>query len=78
MLRDNAYCVMRDGAPEPLKEWVGRADLLQPITADWTSGSKHITGLIGSGGEGKSSLARKWVDDTCGGNARIAPTNLTP
>ncbi len=54
--------VMLDGAPEPLKEWVGRADLLQSITKDWASGDKHITGLIGFGGEGKSSLARKWVE----------------
>ncbi len=54
--------VMLDGAPEPLKEWVGRDELLQSITKDWASGDKHITGLIGFGGEGKSSLARKWVE----------------
>ncbi len=58
--------VMLEGAPEPLKEWVGRADLLQAITADWASGSKHLTGLIGFGGEGKSSLARKWVEMVLG------------
>ncbi len=54
---------MLEGAPQPLKEWVGRADLLQSITKDWASGGRHITGLIGFGGEGKSSLARKWVED---------------
>jgi tetratricopeptide (TPR) repeat protein len=64
--------VMLDGAPEPLQEWVGRAELLQSITADWASGSKHITGLIGFGGEGKSSLARKWVEDICRGDPRVA------
>jgi tetratricopeptide (TPR) repeat protein len=50
------------GAPPPLTEWVGRHDLLQSITRDWTDPDRHVTGLIGFGGEGKSSLARKWVD----------------
>ena len=62
--------VMLKGAPEPLKEWVGRDELLTAITADWASGSKHITGLIGFGGEGKSSLARWWVDQIYAGDSR--------
>lgn len=52
-----------NNAPPPLKEWVGRADLFRSITADWADPNCHVTGLIGFGGEGKSSLARKWVDD---------------
>ena len=55
--------VMLKGAPEPLKEWVGREELLAHLTEDWNDGSKHITGLIGFGGEGKSSLARWWVGE---------------
>ena len=55
--------MMFKGAPEPLKEWVGREELLAHLTEDWNDGSKHITGLIGFGGEGKSSLARWWVDE---------------
>jgi tetratricopeptide (TPR) repeat protein len=49
-------------APSVLKEWTGRDHLLEQITEDWNDPKKHVTGLIGFGGEGKSSLARKWVD----------------
>lgn len=49
-------------APAVLKEWIGRDDLLKHITKDWNDPKVHVTGLIGFGGEGKSSLARKWVD----------------
>jgi len=55
-----------NNAPPPLKEWVGRTDLLRSITADWADPNRRVTGLIGFGGEGKSSLARKWVDDMLG------------
>ena len=50
------------GAPPPLPEWVGRDDLLESISADWAAPECHVTGLIGFGGEGKSSLARRWLD----------------
>ncbi len=51
-----------NNAPTTLAEWVGRDDLLQSITRDWADPNRHVTGLIGFGGEGKSSLARQWVD----------------
>lgn len=51
-----------NNAPAVLKEWTGRDHLLAQITSDWKDPQKHVTGLIGFGGEGKSSLARKWVD----------------
>jgi hypothetical protein len=50
-------------APLPLEEWVGREDLLAEITQDWIDPTRLITGLIGFGGEGKTSLARRWVTD---------------
>ena len=52
-----------NNAPAIIQEWTGREHLLAQITADWNDSSKHVTGLIGFGGEGKSSLARKWVDN---------------
>jgi len=52
-----------NNAPPSLKEWVGRDDLLRSVTRDWANPNRRVTGLIGFGGEGKSSLARKWVDD---------------
>ncbi len=58
-----------NNAPSPLKEWVGRAELLAHLTADWRDPNRRVTGLIGFGGEGKSSLARKWVDGICRGEA---------
>ncbi len=50
-----------NGAPPLLDEWVGRADLLRALTADWEDDATRITTLVGFGGEGKSSLARQWV-----------------
>ncbi len=49
-------------APPLLEEWVGREELLAAISADWANPKRLVTGLIGFGGEGKSSLARRWVD----------------
>ncbi len=51
-----------NSAPSVLPEWTGRDDLLAQITEDWNNPQKHVTGLIGFGGEGKSSLARKWIE----------------
>jgi len=51
-----------NNAPPLLEEWVGREDLLQAISADWKNPDCRVTGLIGFGGEGKSSLARKWMN----------------
>ncbi len=51
-------------APAPLAEWVGRADLLAELDDLWRTGRARVAGLIGFGGEGKSSLARRWVDST--------------
>jgi tetratricopeptide (TPR) repeat protein len=50
-------------APLSLEEWTGRKQLLQDITSDWICLETRITSLVGFGGEGKSSLARQWIDD---------------
>lgn len=50
-------------APSPLSEWVGRKDLLKQLNQDWNDADTKVVGLIGFGGEGKSSLAGKWIDD---------------
>jgi tetratricopeptide (TPR) repeat protein len=51
------------GAPPLLREWAGRVELLQYINTDWANPDHQITGLIGFGGEGKSSLARQWLEN---------------
>ncbi|HEY0735952.1 MAG TPA: trypsin-like peptidase domain-containing protein [Herpetosiphonaceae bacterium] len=50
-------------APRVLPEWVGRATLLQRLNDEWAGGKRRLIGLIGFGGEGKTSLARRWLDD---------------
>ncbi len=56
--------VALNNTPPPLEEWVGREELLKGLDADWLdTQSCCVTGLIGFGGEGKSSLARRWLDN---------------
>lgn len=53
------------GIPEPTyeaSEWTGRSQRLEDITNDWNHEAKRITALVGFGGEGKSSLVRRWLD----------------
>jgi len=63
-------------APPSLKEWTGRNQLLQVITADWISSDVRIIGLIGFGGEGKSSLARRWVDNLLADKSLPQPESI--
>lgn len=43
-------------------EWVGREELLRKLSEVWENPSKRVTALIGLGGEGKSSLAQRWLN----------------
>ncbi|MCU0568685.1 MAG: hypothetical protein MUF49_19065 [Oculatellaceae cyanobacterium Prado106] len=65
-------------APLPIEEWVGREELLAQITQDWLDPECCITGLIGFGGEGKTSLARRWVMDLRKGRLPFVPTEQAP
>ncbi len=47
--------------PPELQEWAGRAEMLKNIDTDYADQTVHLTGLIGFGGEGKSSIAYRWV-----------------
>ncbi|MGF1512908.1 MAG: NB-ARC domain-containing protein [Elainellaceae cyanobacterium] len=47
--------------PWPPNEWAGREELLDKISGDWEDLNRLVVGLIGFGGEGKTSLARSWV-----------------
>lgn len=49
-------------APPATGHWVSRDDVLSQLSADWHDPEKLVVGLIGLGGEGKSALARRWVD----------------
>jgi Trypsin-like peptidase domain len=50
------------GAPASLEVWAGRSKFLKSLHADWSNPTSHITNLVGLGGQGKSSLARRWID----------------
>ncbi|MFZ3167105.1 MAG: trypsin-like peptidase domain-containing protein [Candidatus Methanoperedens sp.] len=52
-----------NNAPLLLSVWVGRDDLMKNISNDWYISKHHVVGLIGFGGEGKSSLARQWLHE---------------
>jgi len=58
-----------NNAPPPLEEWVGREELLRAISRDWADPERHVTGLIGFGGEGKSSLGRQAVKNILKGDS---------
>jgi tetratricopeptide (TPR) repeat protein len=68
--------VVWNNAPPSLTEWTGREQLLKDITMDWVDASVRITGLIGFGGEGKSSLARQWVDELLANRSRPQPEGI--
>lgn len=48
-------------APALVEEWAGREAFLSALDRDWVNSQCHLTGVIGFGGEGKSTLARQWV-----------------
>lgn len=52
-------------APAPLKGWVGRRHLLDALRQDLADPRRRVAVLVGLGGEGKTTLARRWVDDLC-------------
>ena len=63
-------------APAPLEEWVGREELLKAVSKDWAGPDCRVTGLIGFGGEGKSSLARRWLDDLLKDSSQTQPDGI--
>ncbi|NMG21062.1 trypsin-like peptidase domain-containing protein [Brasilonema bromeliae] len=55
--------IVLNNAPALLPEWVGREEFLRTLNQDWVDSDCLITGLIGFGGEGKSSLTRRWLEN---------------
>ena len=68
--------IIWNNAPPSLPEWTGREQLLEEITSDWADAGVRITGLVGFGGEGKSSLAREWVDQLLADSSRPQPEGV--
>ncbi|MFD5378657.1 trypsin-like peptidase domain-containing protein [Streptomyces griseoincarnatus] len=51
-----------DDAPGPLAEWVGRDPLLAEIDRTIEDPETLVVSLVGFGGEGKTSIARQWIE----------------
>ncbi|WP_433062075.1 tetratricopeptide repeat protein [Dactylosporangium sp. CS-033363] len=49
-------------APSVVTDWVGREDLIGLFDEAWEGRRILVVGMIGFGGEGKSSVARRWID----------------
>lgn len=49
-------------APEICNEWTGRDEFLSSLTQDWENIDIKITGVVGFGGTGKSTLVRTWLE----------------
>ncbi len=49
---------------------------MKSITNDWIDLKKRVTGLIGFGGEGKSSLARRWIEDLLEDTTKPQPDGI--
>lgn len=65
-----------NNAPAPLQEWVGRVDFLNTLNQDWVDPNCSIVGLIGFGGEGKSSLTRRWLENLLQDSSLLQPTGV--
>ena len=57
------YPLAPEYRPPDLPEWVGRTELLDQLTRDMHDDSIHVSTLIGFGGEGKTSLAYRWLTE---------------
>jgi len=54
-------------------EWVGRTDLLAMLTNEWRNKYRRVVGLVGFGGEGKSSAARRWMEQLQADDGKDTP-----
>ena len=63
-------------AQQPLAEWVGRERLLKSLTEEWADSDYHVVELTGFAGEGKSSLARRWLDDLTSNSSLRQPDGI--
>ncbi|MCP2341390.1 trypsin-like peptidase domain-containing protein [Actinomadura rupiterrae] len=65
-----------DDAPVIPEEWVGREQQVGLLAHEWRAGEHLVVGLIGFGGEGKSSLARRWVEEVLADESEDAPVGV--
>lgn len=65
-----------NNAPQPLDGFVGRDDMLAALAADSERPNCYLSSVIGFGGEGKSSLLRRWADNLLGDSSVPHPDGV--
>jgi hypothetical protein len=63
-----------NGAPEVQDEWVKRQKLLEELDLYWLEQKYSVIELVGSGGQGKSTLARQWLDSLLSSSQKSYPS----
>ena len=76
LLAKSKLSINLENAPALLKEWVGRTDFLANLSQDWANIECKLVGLIGFGGEGKTSIARHWIDHLLNNKSLPQPTGV--
>lgn len=56
------YSSYSQGEPADLIEWSGREEIIARLYNDWHTPHCKISSLVGFGGEGKTSIARHWIE----------------
>ena len=62
------------GAPNKQDQWVKRKDLLEELDIYWLEQKYSVIELVGSGGQGKSILARQWLDSLLSNSQEPKPS----
>jgi len=65
-----------NNAPNPGNAWVGRTAELVALTADLARGNCYLSSVVGFGGEGKSSLLRRWIDNLLSDSSHTPPEGV--
>lgn len=58
------------------RDWAGRTEMLSTLRVAWRDPKTRIVGLIGFGGEGKSSVARCWLDELLADRMQLQPDGV--
>ncbi|MGH8476273.1 MAG: trypsin-like peptidase domain-containing protein [Methylococcales bacterium] len=63
-------------APDWSSKWIGRKDFLDRLDDAWRERKQRIVSLIGFGGEGKTTLARQWIEPMLSGSSDQRPIGV--
>lgn len=64
------------GKPDPVSNWVGRDALISALLEDWKASTCRGAAIVGFGGEGKSSLASRFLIELKANNHLLQPDGI--